>query len=199
MYSAHKRYALFIGRWQPFHNGHKYIIDQAVKEGKNVCVAIRDTEISEANPYTIEQRIEMIWRVYGDSVKTIVLPDIESINIGRKVGYGVNRIDPPENIGRISGTKIRSGKGFEMPSEVAEYVKTLRTTLWLTGLPCAGKTTLAKRIKEELDNKGYVTTHLDGDDVRGALNADLGFSEEDRKENLRRIAHVAKLFNKSGT
>lgn len=198
MYSAHKRYALFIGRWQPFHNGHKYIIDEALKKGKNVCVAIRDTELSEANPYTIEQRIEMLWRVYGDKVRTIVLPDIESINIGRKVGYGVNRIDPPEDIGSISGTKIRSGKGFEMPPEIAEYVKTLRTTLWLTGLPCAGKTTLAKRIKEELDNKGYNTTHLDGDDVRGALNSDLGFSEKDRMENLRRIAHVAKLFNKNG-
>ena len=198
MYSAHKKYALFIGRWQPFHNGHKYIIDEALKEGKNVCVAIRDTELSEANPYTIEQRIEMLWRVYGDKVKTIVLPDIESINIGRKVGYGVNRIDPPTNIGSISGTKIRAGVGFEMPPEVSEYVKTLRTTLWLTGLPCAGKTTLAKRIKEELDNKGYYTTHLDGDDVRGALNADLGFTEADRMENLRRIAHVAKLFNKSG-
>ena len=198
MYSAHKRYALFIGRWQPFHSGHKYIIDQALDQGKHICIAIRDTELSEANPYTIEQRIEMIWRVYGDKVRTIVIPDIESINIGRKVGYGVNRIDPPENIGKISGTKIRAGRGFEMPREVAEYVNTLRTTLWLTGLPCAGKTTLAKRIKEELDNKGYNTTHLDGDDVRGALNADLGFSAEDRKENLRRIAHVARLFNKSG-
>lgn len=198
MYNAHKRYALFIGRWQPFHNGHKYLVDQALSEGKHVCVAIRDTEISEKNPYTVQQRKEMVWRIYGDKVKTIVIPDIESVNIGRKVGYAVNRIDPPEEITKISGTNVRAGKDSNVPSEVSEYIKTLRTTLWLTGLPCAGKTTLAKRIKEELDNRGYNTTHLDGDDVRGKLNEDLGFSEEDRKENLRRVAHVAKLFNQSG-
>jgi len=198
MYSAHKKFALFIGRWQPFHNGHRYIIDQAFSEGKNICIAIRDTELSEQNPFTVEQRIEMIWRVYGDKVRTIVIPDIESINIGRKVGYEVNRIDPPEDIGEISGTKIRAGKDFHVPDGVAEYVKTLRTTLWLTGLPCSGKTTIAKRLKEELDNRGYNTTLLDGDDVRGALNEDLGFSKEERMENLRRIAHVAKLFNRSG-
>jgi len=198
MYNAHKRYALFIGRWQPFHNGHKYLIDQALSEGKHVCVAIRNTEISEKNPYNVEQRKEMLWRIYGDTVKSIVIPDIESINIGRKVGYGVNRIDPPDEITKISGTNVRAGKDSNVPEEVADYIKTLRTTIWLTGLPCAGKTTLAKRIKEELDNRGYNTTHLDGDDVRGALNADLGFSEKDRKENLRRIAHVSKLFNKNG-
>ncbi len=198
MYNAHKRYAMFIGRWQPFHNGHKYLIDQALSEGKHVCIAIRDTEISEKNPFTVEQRKEMIWRVYGDAVKAIVIPDIESINIGRKVGYEVNRIDPPEEVAKISGTNVRAGKDESVPPEIAEYIKTLRTTLWLTGLPCSGKTTLAKRLKEELDNRGYNTTHFDADDVRGALNEDLGFSKEDRKENLRRVAHVAKLFNQNG-
>lgn len=198
-YNGHKLYAMFIGRWQPFHKGHKYLVDQALAEGKHVAIAIRDTELSEKNPYTVEQRREMVWRLYGNTVKVIVIPDIESINIGRKVGYEVNRIDAPEEITKISGTNVRAGKDTNVPPEVEEYVKTLRTTLWLTGLPCAGKTTLAKRIKEELDNRGYITTHLDGDDVRGALNEDLGFSEEDRKENLRRVAHVAKLFNKRGT
>lgn len=198
MYNAHKRYAMFIGRWQPFHKGHKYLIDKALEEGKHACVAIRETEISDKNPYTVEQRKEMIWRVYGDRVATIAIPDIESINIGRKVGYGVNRIDPPAEITKISGTNVRAGKDDSVPPEVAKYLETLKTTLWLTGMPCAGKTTIAKRLKEELDNRGYHTMHLDGDDVRGELNADLGFSPNDRKENLRRIAQVAKLFNKNG-
>lgn len=198
MYNAHKRFALFIGRWQPFHDGHKYLIDKAIEEGENVCVAIRNTEISGKNPYTNEQRAEMIRRVYGDKVEIIVIPDIKSINIGRNVGYAVNRIDPPEHIGKISGTNVRAGKETSIPKEVEEYIKTLNTTLWLTGLPCSGKTTLAKRLKEELDNRGYKTVALDGDDVRGKLNADLGFSPEDRKENLRRIAHVARLFNHNG-
>jgi len=198
-YNAHKRYALFIGRWQPFHNGHKYIIDKALKTGENVCLAIRNTEISQKNPYTVEQRAEMVKRVYGNKVKIVVIPDIVSINIGRKVGYDVNRIDPPKEMAVISGTNVRAGKESGVPEEVVEYIKTLQTTLWLTGLPCSGKTTLAKRLKEELDNRGYRTVHLDGDDVRGKLNKDLGFSDKDRYENLRRVAHIAQLFNKNGT
>lgn len=198
MYNGHRRYALFIGRWQPFHNGHKYLIDNALSKGEDVCIAVRNTEISEENPYTVEQRIEMIQRVYGDKIKIIIIPDIRSINIGRNVGYDVNRIDPPSNIGKISATNVRAGKDDNVPPGVAEYIKTLRTTLWLTGLPCAGKTTLAERLKEELDNRGYKTVHLDADNIRSKLNADLGFSPEDRKENLRRVAYIAKLFNDNG-
>lgn len=198
MFEAHKRFALFIGRWQPFHRGHKYLIDDVLSRGENICIAIRNTEVSEKNPYTIEQRVEMIKRIYGDKVKIVVIPDIKSINIGREVGYDVNRIAPPQHIAEISGTNVRAGGDDDVPPEVAEYIKTLHTTLWLTGLPCSGKTTLGKRLKEELDNRGYKTVHLDGDDVRGKLNADLGFSDQARHENLRRVAHVARLFNENG-
>ena len=198
MVSGHRRYALFIGRWQPFHNGHKYIIDTALKNRKNVCIGIRDTEISEHNPFTIEQRREMIKRVYGDKVSIIIIPDIESINIGRKVGYSVVRYKVPPAVRKVSATKIRSGNNNGLPRQIAEYIKTLKTTLWLTGLPCSGKTTLAKRIKEELDNNGFKTVHFDADHIRDTLNADLRFSEKDRTENLRRVAHIAKLFNDNG-
>ena len=76
--------------------------------------------------------------------------------------------------------------------------KIVKTTIWLTGLPCSGKTTLAKQLKVKLYNKGIKSVHLDADDIRGGLNADLGFSQKDRIENLRRVAHVAKLFNDNG-
>jgi len=198
MYNGHKKYALFIGRWQPFHNGHKYLIDEALSKRQNVCVAIRDTEISGSNPYTVEQRTEMIRRVYGERVKVIVIPDIKSINIGRNVGYEVNFVEPPDHIGTISGTNVRAGKDEDVPPAVANYIKLLHTTLWFTGLPCSGKTTLSRRLKEELDNRGFKTVHLDADDIRNKLNADLGFSPADRKENLRRVAHVAELFNENG-
>jgi adenylyl-sulfate kinase len=68
-------------------------------------------------------------------------------------------------------------------------------TIWLTGLPCSGKTTIAKKLKQKIENIGYKIVHLDGDDVRQGLNSDLGFSKKDRNENLRRISHVAELFN----
>lgn len=72
-------------------------------------------------------------------------------------------------------------------------------TIWLTGLPCSGKTTIAKKLKEELEGKGHTVVHLDGDVIRNKLNRDLGFSEKDRFENLRRIAHVAQLFNENNS
>lgn len=72
-------------------------------------------------------------------------------------------------------------------------------TYWFTGRPCAGKTTLSNALERELKVRRYDVGTLDGDDIRTGLCSDLGFSEEGRIENLRRIAEVAKLFNKHGT
>lgn len=70
--------------------------------------------------------------------------------------------------------------------------------LWLTGLPAAGKTTLAGEIAGRLRTMGLAVRVLDGDDLRDGLNADLGFSDADREENVRRFAEVARLFLDSG-
>jgi adenylylsulfate kinase len=70
--------------------------------------------------------------------------------------------------------------------------------LWFTGLSGSGKSTLANALEVELNKKGYHTYLLDGDNVRVGLCKDLGFSEKDRKENIRRIAEVAKLFCDAG-
>lgn len=71
-------------------------------------------------------------------------------------------------------------------------------TLWLTGRPCSGKTTIAEALEKKLKVEEFPVAHLDGDDVRKGLCSDLGFSKEDRNENLRRIGHVSKLFNRKG-
>jgi adenylylsulfate kinase len=70
--------------------------------------------------------------------------------------------------------------------------------LWFTGLSASGKSTLATEVERELYNRGIRTYVLDGDNIRHGLNKDLGFSPEDRKENIRRIGEVAKLFVDSG-
>jgi len=70
--------------------------------------------------------------------------------------------------------------------------------IWLTGLSGAGKTTIARKLEEKIFQRGYQTYVLDGDNVRTGLNKDLGFSLNDRKENIRRIAEVAKLFTDAG-
>jgi adenylyl-sulfate kinase len=71
-------------------------------------------------------------------------------------------------------------------------------TLWFTGLPGAGKSTLADALFGHLRAAGLACARLDGDGLRGGLNADLGFSPADRRENIRRAAEVARLFNDAG-
>ncbi|MBI2280461.1 MAG: adenylyl-sulfate kinase [Bacteroidetes bacterium] len=70
--------------------------------------------------------------------------------------------------------------------------------IWFTGLSGSGKTTIAIGLEKALNNKGILTQVLDGDNIRAGINNNLGFSDEDRKENIRRIAEVSKLFLNCG-
>ncbi len=71
--------------------------------------------------------------------------------------------------------------------------------LWFTGLSGSGKSTLANAIEKQLFDSGHSVTVLDGDNIRHGLCSDLGFNEDDRHENMRRIAEVSKLFTETGT
>lgn len=71
-------------------------------------------------------------------------------------------------------------------------------TAWFTGIPCSGKTTIADRVAEILREKGYKVERLDGDIVRKGLTSDLGFSKEDRDENIKRVTFVARLLTRNG-
>ena len=106
------RYALFIGRWQPLHTGHKELFNRVLDEGGNVCIAIRDIEPDEKNPFSAEQVKENISLEYSKlvsegRVRVIVIPDISSVEFGRGVGYDIIEHIPPQEIGDISATKIR--------------------------------------------------------------------------------------------
>ena len=107
-----KQYSMFIGRWQPWHDGHKWLIDQRLNEGKNVLICIRDIEPDDKNPYTsqeVENRItgELIDLIMDGRVRVMIIPDIESINFGRGVGYDIIEHIPPQEVSDISATKIR--------------------------------------------------------------------------------------------
>ena len=111
------KYSMFIGRWQPWHKGHQWLIDQRLKEGKNVLICIRDVIPDKNNPYTCEEVYDNLHKdqllkefIKLNLVKVIIIPDIESINYGRGVGYEIIEHFPPPEIKEISATKIRKEK-----------------------------------------------------------------------------------------
>lgn len=109
-----KKYALYVGRWQNWHRGHEWLINQQLEKGKNVWVAIRDVEQDENNPKTAQQILlelsnESFFKDKFDKILLSIIPDIESINYGRGVGYDVIYHEPPADVAVISGTAIRTG------------------------------------------------------------------------------------------
>jgi len=103
------QHAMFVGRWQPLHTGHQELFKQAMDEGKNVLICIRDIQPDEKNPFTAQQVLENITEFYQNEprVKVMIIPDICSIEFGRGVGYDIIEHIPPTAIGEISATKIR--------------------------------------------------------------------------------------------
>jgi hypothetical protein len=109
-----KKYAMYIGRWQNWHRGHQWLIDQQFNQGKNVWVAIRDVPQDENNPKSAQQVFDELKIALGDYLETgrlliSVIPDIESVNYGRGVGYDVIYHEPSADVAAISGTAIRNG------------------------------------------------------------------------------------------
>lgn len=110
-----KKYSLYVGRWQNWHAGHEWLVNQQLEKGKNIWVAIRDVEQDENNPKTAQQILselskEPFFSENTDRILLSIIPDIDSINYGRGVGYEVIYHEPPTNIAEISGTKIRRGE-----------------------------------------------------------------------------------------
>lgn len=172
--------SLFIGRYQPFHDGHKKLIESVLKKGKPVVVAIRATEINKENPYSIHERWNMIQKAlinYAELVKIVVIPDIDEICYGRKVGYSFRKIDLDGKTEDISGTKIRQ--------QHKKY-----PIFWLTGQTGAGKTTLANSLQKKIG--GVI---LDGDEMRKSISLGAGFSKKDRTDHNMRIARLAEVLS----
>lgn len=171
------RKSLFIGRYQPFHDGHKVLIDSVLNEGGRVVIAVRDTPISEDNPYSLARRLDRIKKIYAGNtnVDVIPIPDITEVCYGRNVGWGMRRIRLTREVEKISATEIRNSQ---------------KRIVWLTGNVGAGKTALAYLLKERLN--GVV---LDGDELRASISTDLGFSKKDRDVHNMRVARLAKILN----
>ena len=120
-----KKYAMYVGRWQNWHKGHEWLLNQQLEKGKNVWVAIRNVETDENNPKTAQQVMmdlaeESFFKENSHRINISIIPDIESINYGRGVGYDVIYHEPPENVAKISGTGIRNGY-IDSNGDIIEY------------------------------------------------------------------------------
>lgn len=97
----------------------------------------------------------------------------------------------PENIHPIFNTLLTRESKEKLLKQTAKVI-------WFTGLSGSGKSTIAKGLENELHLRGYLTFVLDGDNVRSGINNNLGFSDEDRRENIRRVSEVAKILFEAG-
>jgi hypothetical protein len=112
--SQPRKYALFIGRYQTLHEGHKYLFRKKIEEGIPVLVAIREMPIDDKNPFTPTQVMDLFiaddecQKWFSEAMMAMmVIPNIEGVYYGRDVGYNVEQIEVPIDIAAISATKIR--------------------------------------------------------------------------------------------
>jgi len=173
--------ACFIARCQPFHSGHKEIIDTLLAEGKKVIVALYDTEPDERNPLSPFERQRIIHEVYSDRVQTCVIPAFGILVFGRGVGYTFREF---ADVGG-SATEVRQA----------------RRVIWLTGQSGAGKTTLAYALRNRLRSvvldgeEMEQAVILDGDDMRKSISVEAGYSLDERLKHARRIARLAQVLS----
>lgn len=107
--------SLFIGRYQPFHAGHKALIETVLKEGRQAIVAVRDTPIDRDNLLTLGERVAMIreaLREWEEQVTVIPIPDVAEVCYGRTPGWSVREIRLDAATEAISGTEVRKLRDY---------------------------------------------------------------------------------------
>ena len=106
--------ALLIGRYQPFHVGHKALVAEAIKRSGQCCIALRDVAgIDDSNPYNFEKvktEIEAVCAEFGNKIKVVPLPNISDVFYGRGVGYNIEQLELSKDLQEVSATKIRKGE-----------------------------------------------------------------------------------------
>lgn len=120
--SKKNQYAMFIGRFQPIHEGHIRLFQQAIIEKKHLLICIRDGKVNDKNPYTAKEVKKVIKAIsnnwwtedfliligeFRPKIKIKIIPDICSVEFGRGVGYDIIEHIPPIKIAEVSATKIR--------------------------------------------------------------------------------------------
>ena len=106
--------------------------------------------------------------------------------------------DQSQDMSEQKSTNVRWHDGKVSSQDRDNLLRQRGVTLWMTGLSGSGKSTIAVALEKVLFERGRLSYRLDGDNIRLGINKNLGFSADDRKENIRRIGEVAKLFADAG-
>jgi bifunctional enzyme CysN/CysC len=163
-----------------------------------------ELELNEIGRVTLELFSPLICDEYARNRNTgsfIIIDPASNATVG--AGMIIERaqhradIHPTTHASPVSRNIARE-RGLIKADDREHLLGQKQATIWLTGLSGAGKSTIARHLEETLIMDGFTAVILDGDNVRHGLNRDLGFSAEDRTENIRRVAEVARLFNDAG-
>ena len=124
MFDPKKPTVQMLGRWQPFHDGHLALFKEALKKTGQVCIMVRDTGgTDDSNPFDfdfVKEKIEeALLPEYEGKFMVQLVPNITNISYGRGVGYAIEEIVLPEEVQKISATKIRA-KMKELAQDVIE-------------------------------------------------------------------------------
>ena len=213
--SSFKARVFWLGK-QPFGKGKTYKLKLATQEvdchiesiAKVIDASTLETVSRKQNELfvgrhevaelTLHTRKPIAFDVHADIVPTGRFVIVDGFDVS---GGGI--IAPDNYPRRTHDTSTKSDNIFWSRGRVTAAQRELRNghvgcVIWLTGLPSAGKTTIATELERELFNLGRHAYVLDGDNIRHGLGADLGFSPKDRAENIRRVGEVAKLFADAG-
>ncbi|MBL4632691.1 MAG: sulfate adenylyltransferase subunit CysN, partial [Kofleriaceae bacterium] len=157
-------------------------------------------ELNEIGRLRIETSRPMVFDAYRRNRNTGSFILVDSItNATVAAGMIVERGNAEDNSDKFKvSTNIREQVSRVSADERAERLKQKAATVWLTGIPCAGKTTIAYGLERHLFDQGLQVHVLDGENMRHGISENLGFSALDRSENSRRVSHVAKLCNDIG-
>jgi bifunctional enzyme CysN/CysC len=196
---------------EPMRVGHQYDLRLATQEVKCEIVSIEEVMDSATLESTRDQRDRLerneVGRLTIQTRAPLVIDNHDRIpNLGRFVIVDDGKICGG---GTIFGgvytdrTVVKSKNIFWVEGKITAQDRAARTghrgaVVWFTGLSGAGKSTIAQALERELFARGMHTYVLDGDNIRHGLNSNLGFSPEDRVENIRRVSEVAKLMADSG-
>jgi len=213
--SSFKARVFWLGK-QPFTKGKTYKLKLATQEAdcqiesitKVIDASTLETVSRKQNELfvgrhevaelTLHTRKPIAFDVHSDIVPTGRFVIVDGFDL---CGGGIIALDNYPRRTHDTGTK--SDNIYWSRGRVTAAQRELRNghvgcVIWLTGLPSAGKTTIATEVERELFNLGRHAYVLDGDNIRHGLGADLGFSPKDRAENIRRVGEVAKLFADAG-